>query len=52
MFFLHETDGGTARPSAAPTPRILRAAQQCLHDDDVYMHHSKLNMKAAIEGSA
>ncbi|MEC7657331.1 MAG: phytanoyl-CoA dioxygenase family protein, partial [Pseudomonadota bacterium] len=55
MFRLHETDGETASPAfraAAHTPRILRAAQQCLHDDDVYMHHSKLNMKAAIEGSA
>ena len=55
MFRLHETDGETASPAfraAAHTPRILRAAQQCLHDDEVYMHHSKLNMKAAIEGSA
>ena len=54
MFRLHETDGETASPAfraAAQTPRVLRAAQQCLHDDDVYMHHSKLNMKAAIEGS-
>ena len=55
MFRLHEEDGDTASPAfraAARTPRVLRTAQQCLHDDDVYMHHSKLNMKAAIEGSA
>jgi ectoine hydroxylase len=54
MFRLHEEDGETASPAfraASRTSRVLRAAQQCLHDD-VYMHHSKLNMKAAIEGSA
>lgn len=55
MFRLHEEDGETASPAfraASRTSRVLRAAQQCLHDDDVYMHHSKLNMKAAIQGSA
>ena len=55
MFRLHEEDGETASTAfraAARTSRVLRAAQQCLRDDNVYMHHSKLNMKAAIEGSA
>ena len=55
MFRLHEEDGETASPAfraASRTNRVLRAAQQCLHDDNLYMHHSKLNMKAAIEGSA
>ena len=55
MFRLHEEDGETASVAfraAARTSRVLRAAQQCLRDDNVYMHHSKLNMKAAIEGSA
>ena len=55
MFRLHEEDGETASPAfraASRTNRVLRAAQQCLHNDDLYMHHSKLNMKAAIEGSA
>ena len=55
MFRLHEESGETASPAfraAARTPRVLRTAQQCLHDKNVYMHHSKLNMKSAIEGSA
>lgn len=55
MFRMHEESGETASPAfraAARTPRVLRAAQQCLHNDELYMHHSKLNMKAAIEGSA
>ena len=33
------------------TPRSLETAQQVLRDDRVYMHHYKLNMKAAIEGT-
>ena len=55
MFRLHEGEGETASTAfraAARTSRVLRAAQQFLRDDNVYMHHSKLNMKAAIEGSA
>ena len=32
-------------------PRTLETAQQVLRDDAVYMHHYKLNVKAAIEGS-
>jgi len=31
--------------------RTLGAAQQVLHDDELYMHHYKLNIKTAIEGS-
>ncbi len=31
--------------------RTLGAAQQVLHDDELYMHHYKLNVKSAIEGS-
>ena len=38
--------------TAARSPRILRTAQQCLGDEELYLHHSKLNMKSAIEGSA
>ena len=33
------------------TSRSLRTAQQVLGDDEIYMHHFKLNMKAAIEGT-
>lgn len=32
-------------------PRTLGVARQVLRDDALYMHHYKLNMKAAIEGS-
>jgi ectoine hydroxylase len=31
---------------------VLAAAQQLLRDDAVYLHHCKVNMKAAIEGTA
>jgi ectoine hydroxylase len=33
-------------------PRTLGVAQQVLEDDALYMHHSKCNLKASIEGSA
>lgn len=33
------------------TPRALATARQVLRDDALYMHHFKLNMKAAIEGT-
>ena len=55
MFQLHEENVETASPpfrTAARSPRILRTAQQCLGDEELYLHHSKLNMKSAIEGSA
>ena len=55
MFRLHAEDGPTASPAyhaAAHSPRILRPAQQALGTDKVYIHHCKVNMKAAIEGSA
>jgi len=32
-------------------PRALATARQILRDDRLYMHHYKLNMKAAIEGT-
>ena len=32
-------------------PRTLASARQVLRDDRLYMHHYKLNMKAAIEGT-
>ena len=55
MFRLHEPDGATASPiyrSAAHCPRVLGVAQQLLRDDALYLHHCKVNMKAAIEGTA
>jgi ectoine hydroxylase len=54
MFRLHETDGPTASPAfhaLARTPRALGVAQQVLGDDELYLHHSKVNVKTAIEGS-
>ena len=55
MFKLHEPDSATASSAYRATahcPRILGLAQQLLRDDALYMHHLKVNMKAAIEGSA
>ena len=55
MFRLHAEDGPTASAAfraAAHAPRILRPAQQALGAEEVYIHHCKVNMKAAIEGTA
>jgi ectoine hydroxylase len=54
LFRLHETDGATASPAfraLARTPRALGVAQQVLGDERLYLHHSKVNVKTAIEGS-
>src|SRR5258706_4749678 len=54
MFRMHEADGATASPAfraLARSPRALAVAQQVLGDDDLYLHHSKVNVKTAIEGS-
>jgi ectoine hydroxylase len=54
MFRMHETDGPTASPvfhSAVRLPRTLGVAQQLLRDEALYLHHTKVNIKAAIEGS-
>ena len=54
LFRLHEPDGATASPAfrqLARSPRCLGLAQQVLADDALYLHHSKVNMKAAIQGS-
>ena len=54
VFRVHEPDGATAsRPFAAlaRSPRALGLAQQALRDDTLYLHHTKLNAKAAIEGT-
>ena len=54
MFRLHEPDGPTASPAfnaAVRLPRTLGLAQQLLRDDALYLHHTKVNIKAAIEGS-
>jgi ectoine hydroxylase len=54
MFAMHETGGPTASApfrAASRTPRALHTAQQVLGEDALYLHHSKVNMKPAIEGS-
>jgi ectoine hydroxylase len=54
MFRLHETDGPTASASyraLSRSPRVLQVAQEVLGDKELYLHHSKVNMKAAIDGS-
>jgi ectoine hydroxylase len=54
MFRLHEADGPTASPAyhaLCRLPRTLGIAQQLLGDDRLYLHHSKVNVKTAIEGS-
>jgi ectoine hydroxylase len=54
MFRMHESDGPTASPAfqaAVRLPRTLGFAQQLLRDDKLYLHHTKVNIKAAIEGS-
>jgi ectoine hydroxylase len=54
LFRLHESDGPTASPpfrAACRLPRTLGVARQLLGDSDLYLHHSKVNVKTAIEGS-
>src|SRR5436305_10402153 len=54
LFRLHESDGPTASPpfrAACRLPRTLGVAQQLLGDARLYLHHSKVNVKTAIEGS-
>ena len=54
MFRMHEADSATSSApynSASRLPRVLGAAKQVLRDEELYMHHSKINMKAAIEGT-
>jgi ectoine hydroxylase len=38
--------------SLVSLPRTLGVAQQILGDEQLYMHHSKCNLKASIEGTA
>ena len=54
MFRMHEANGATASApfrALSRSPRALGVAQQLLADSDLYLHHSKVNVKAAIEGS-
>ena len=54
MFRLHELDGAAASAAfraLSRTPRVLGVAQQLLGDKNLYLHHSKVNAKAAIQGT-
>lgn len=54
IYRVHEADGPTTSPvfhAAARTPRLLEPAQALLRDPDLYIYHSKCNLKTAIDGS-
>lgn len=54
IFRVHETDGATrSAPFRAlvRTPRVLRPVRQALGTDEVYVYHTKINTKPAIEGT-
>ena len=54
MFRMHESDGPTASPAfqaVVRLPRTLGFAQQLMRDENLYLHHTKVNLKAAVEGS-
>ena len=55
MMRLHERYGATASPeyrAFACQTRTLGIARQLLRDEALYLHHSKVNLKVAIQGSA
>ena len=50
---VHETDGETASAAfraLTRTPRLVQPVTQLLGDDQVYIFHTKINVKAAFEG--
>src|SRR5262245_46935358 len=52
IFRVHEGDGATrSAPFRAlvRTPRVLRPVRQVLGTDEVYVYHTKINTKPAIE---
>ena len=54
IFRVHEDDGATRSPAfraLVRTPRVLRPVQQVLRDDEIYVYHTKINTKPAIEGT-
>ena len=54
LFAAHETGGATASAAVralALSPRVLGLARRLLDDEALYLHHSKINLKAALEGS-
>jgi len=54
VFRVHESDGATrSAPFRAlvRTPRVLRPVRQVIGTDEVYVYHTKINTKPAIEGT-
>lgn len=54
IYKVHERHSPTASPvfhTATRAPRLLQPAQQLLKDPDLYIHHTKCNLKTAIDGS-
>jgi len=54
IYRVHDADGPTASPvfrAAARAPRLLQPAQRLLGDEGLYIHHTKCNLKTAIDGS-
>jgi ectoine hydroxylase len=53
VFRVHDLEGPTGLPSysaLARLPRVLEPVQQLVADKDVYVYHTKCNLKEAIEG--
>jgi len=54
IFRVHEDDGATrsaAFRALVRTPRVLHPAMQALGTDELYVYHTKINTKPAIEGT-
>jgi ectoine hydroxylase len=54
IFRVHETDGATrsgAFRALVRTPRVLAPVRQALGTEEVYVYHTKINTKPAIEGT-
>ncbi len=54
MFAMHQAGVATASAAMAAAvrlPRTLGLAQQVLGDEELYFHHTKVNLKSAIDGS-
>src|SRR5215210_1584416 len=54
IFRVHEDDGAThsgAFRALVRTPRVLGPTRQALGTDEVYIYHTKINTKPAIEGT-
>jgi ectoine hydroxylase len=54
IFRVHEEDGATRSPAfraLVRSPRVLKPTMKVLSTDGVYVYHTKINTKPAIEGT-